>query len=119
MSKDKRDLSSMADLLRSGAVMLSLSCPACSAPIFKLKSGDLWCEKCRKKVVHNTDEQKTELESLTHLNNVESTCLSKIQEINTLIQDEEDPLKLERLAGTLQIFLENLEKILRLKNHTT
>ena len=109
----------MADLLRSGAVMSSLPCPVCSSPIFKLKNGDLWCEKCKKKAVYNTFEQKDASRSLTRLNNVESTCLSKIQEISTLIQEEEDPLKIERLAATLLIFLENLEKIIELKKHVS
>jgi len=41
----------MADLLRSGATLTDLSCPVCASPIFRLKSGDLWCAQCRKKVI--------------------------------------------------------------------
>ncbi|MGD2142812.1 MAG: Sjogren's syndrome/scleroderma autoantigen 1 family protein, partial [Candidatus Bathyarchaeota archaeon] len=43
-------MKSMAELLRSGATMLSRSCPECDSPLFKLKSGDIVCAKCQRRV---------------------------------------------------------------------
>ncbi len=41
----------MADLLRQGATLTDLSCPACASPLFRLKDGSLWCANDEKKVV--------------------------------------------------------------------
>ena len=41
----------MAELLRSGAKMLSQSCPECGSPLFQLKSGEIWCANCQRRVV--------------------------------------------------------------------
>ena len=41
----------MADLLRRGATLTDLSCPACASPLFRLKDQTLWCEKDQKKVI--------------------------------------------------------------------
>ena len=56
--KDK-DIKRMADLLRRGATLTDLSCPACASPLFRLKVQTLWCEKDQKKVIimKNEDEQ--------------------------------------------------------------
>ena len=56
--KDK-DIKRMADLLRKGATLTDLSCPACASPLFRLKDQTLWCEKDQKKVIvmKREDEQ--------------------------------------------------------------
>jgi len=105
-------LGSMADLLRSGATLTSLSCPACASPLFRLKNGDLWCGQCEKKVVVVKEgEQVEETRNLAALGTVESTLLAKIQEINARIEGANDADELQRLSAVMSGLLENLEKV--------
>jgi len=106
----------MADLLRQGATLTEYSCPACSSPIFKLKSGELWCAKCQKRVIvvkeGETPEEATKPIVMSQL---ESTVLAKIQEVEAKIKVEKDPAQLEKLSATMASLLENLEKIKKMK----
>ncbi|MEM2092006.1 MAG: Sjogren's syndrome/scleroderma autoantigen 1 family protein [Candidatus Bathyarchaeia archaeon] len=105
----------MADLLRSGATLTDLSCPACASPIFKLKSGELWCAQCQKKViVVKEEEEAKEIEILSALSQTETTILTKIWEINERLKAEEDPYEIQRLGSVISILLDNLEKIRRI-----
>jgi len=106
----------MADLLRQGATLTELSCPACASPIFKLQSGELWCAKCQKRViVVKEGETPEEATKPIVLSTLESTVLTKIQEVERKIKDEQDPVQLEKLSATLATLLENLERIKKMK----
>jgi UPF0148 protein len=112
--KDER-IKSMAELLRAGATMTDLSCPACSSPLFRLKNGDLWCAQCQKKVVVvKEDEQTEKVQTLTSLSTVESVLMTKILEINERIQEEKDLGELQKLSSVLTTLLDNLDKVKRL-----
>jgi len=103
----------MADLLRSGAKLTDLSCPVCSTPIFKFRSGELWCAKCQKKVVivkGGEEEQSFEHASRLLFGNLESTLLSKIRELNERISEEGDVERILKLGEALSVLLENLER---------
>lgn len=105
----------MADLLRSGATLTDLSCPVCSSPIFRLKSGDLWCAQCRKKViVVREGEEAEEIEALSTLSQAESTILMKIWEINEKLRIEDNPEEIQRLSALMSSLLDNLEKVRRI-----
>ena len=107
----------MADMLRQGATLTEHSCPACSSPLFKLRSGDLWCVQCQKRViVVKEGESSTEAASPVLLTSLESTILTKIQEIEREIKEERDPEKLQRLGTILSTMLENLERIRKMKS---
>ncbi len=101
----------MADLLRQGATLTDLSCPACASPLFRLKNGTLWCGRCEKKVVvvKNGDEQdKTSSATYSKL---EATLLAKVQDIQDKIQNTEDVEELQKLSLALSELLSNLEKV--------
>ena len=116
MSTNQKDLQNMADLLKQGATLTELSCPACSSPLFKLKSGELWCAKCQKRVlVIKEGETPEEATRSIMLSGVESTVLAKIREVQAKINEEKDPTQLEKLSTTLTSLLENLEKIKKMK----
>jgi len=116
LSKKSDNLEAMANLLRRGATLTEYSCPACASPIFKLKSGELWCAKCQKRViVVKEGETPEEATKPIVLSGLESTVLAKIQEIETKIKTETDPTQLEKLSATLATLLENLEKIKKMK----
>lgn len=106
----------MANLLRQGATLTEFSCPACASPLFRLASGELWCEQCRKRVIKVSEgENFAEATSPTLLTTLESTILTKIQEIEIKMKEEKDPEKLQKLGTTLTTLLENLEKVRKTK----
>jgi UPF0148 protein len=114
-TNEDKDIKKMADLLRQGATLTDLACPACASPLFKLKNGDLWCTKCEKKVVIVKEgEEPTKVTSSIAMGKVEITLLTKIQELQAKMQDEQDPEELRKLGITLSGLLENLEKVRRI-----
>jgi len=115
--KDATDLQTMADLLKQGATLTEHSCPACASPLFKLKTGELWCAKCQKRVIMVKEgETTTEATRPILLSTLESTVLTKIQDLEKKLKEETDPAQLEKLTTTLSSLLENLEKIRKMKH---
>jgi UPF0148 protein len=116
LSKESKDIKTMADMLRQGAALTELPCPACSSPLFKLRSGYLWCAKCQKRViVMKEGESSIGATSPMLLTSLESTILTKIEEIEGKLREEKDPERLQKLGALLSTLLENLEKIRRMK----
>jgi UPF0148 protein len=106
----------MADLLRQGATLTDLACPACSSPLFRLKSTDLWCAKCEKKVIV-VKEGEEPIKTTSHiiLDTMEATLLTKVQEIQNKMQHEKNVEELHKLGTALSELLENLERIKKVK----
>lgn len=116
MSKEPTDIQTMANLLKQGAALTDLSCPACASPLFKLRDGKLWCAKCRKQViVVKEGESPTEATRPLLLSRLESTLVTKIQEIEERIKDENDPEQLQKLTTILSSLLEDLDKVRKMK----
>jgi UPF0148 protein len=116
LSEKGKNIKVMADLLRQGATLTELSCPACSSPLFKMKSGDLWCVKCQKRViVMKEGESPLKVSSPVMLTSLESTILLKIREVERKIKEETDFEQLNRLGAILSTLLENLEKVRKIK----
>jgi len=113
---EEKHIKRMVDQLRQGSTLTDLACPACSSPLFKLKSGDLWCAKCEKKViVVKEGEEPTKITSHILMDTLEATLLTKVQEIQNKMQHEEKMEELQKLSTTLSELLENLEKIKKIK----
>ncbi len=116
MAKRSKDLKNMADLLRSGATLTDRVCPACSSPLFKLKSGDLWCAQCEKRViVVGEGTQPMEATSPLLMGTLEATILTKIQDVERRISEETDVEQLQKLNAVLSALLENLQRIRKMK----
>ena len=113
---ESKPLKSMADLLRRGATLTNLACPVCASPLFKLKSGELWCAKCQKQVIV-VKEGETPLQAAKPLvlTKLEATVIAKIEEVEERIKNETDTEKLQKLGAILSSLLDNLEKIRRIK----
>ena len=86
---ESRHIKRMADLLRQGATLTDLSCPACASPLFRLKDGMLWCAKCEKKVIVVKEGEEPEKASSIAYDNLETTLLVKVQDIQNKIQNTE------------------------------
>ncbi|MEM1766730.1 MAG: Sjogren's syndrome/scleroderma autoantigen 1 family protein [Candidatus Bathyarchaeia archaeon] len=115
-TEDREAVKRMAELLRQGFTLTELACPVCASPIFRMKNGDLWCEKCRKKVIVVRDEEElAKIRGAMALENLENILLSKIEDIQRRMQDETDVEKLQKLSTALSELLDSLEKIRKAK----
>jgi UPF0148 protein len=104
------DLEKMADWLRSGATMLTDSCPECSSPLFSVND-DIWCLKCNKKVIKAQEgEASTIIEKSILLEELEKNILTKLKDIQGRLSSEEDLEKIQQLGNLLLLLLELLEK---------
>ncbi len=105
----------MADMLKQGAVMLDLQCPACASPLFRLKSGEIWCVNCQKRVVI-VKEGEDVITAASHLllSSLEETLLRKLNELNKMMKEEDDLGRLVELSTLIARILDNLEKVRRI-----
>jgi len=105
----------MADLLRQGATLTDLSCPACASPLFRLKDGTLWCAKDEKKVIVVKEGEETRKASNAAYDKLEATLLAKVEDIQNKIQQTDNVEELQKLSTALSELLDNLEKIKKIK----
>jgi len=106
----------MAELLRQGAALTELACPACSSPLVRLKNGNLWCARDEKKVVVVKEgEEPPNVARSTAFDSLETTLMTKVQEIQQKMQQEKDVDQLQKLASTLSGLLDSLEKTRKAK----
>jgi UPF0148 protein len=114
---EDKPIKRMADLLRQGATLTDLSCPACASPLFRLKDGTLWCVKDEKKVVVVKEGEEPEKARSTAFDKLEATLLAKVEDIQNKIQQTENVEELHKLSTALSELLDNLEKIKKMKKH--
>jgi UPF0148 protein len=112
---EDKPIKRMANLLRQGATLTDLSCPACASPLFRLKDGTLWCAKDEKKVVVVKEGEEPEKESKTAYDKLEATLLAKVEDIRNKIQQTDNIEELQKLSTALSELLDNLEKIRKMK----
>ena len=110
----------MAELLRQGATLTDLSCPACAAPLFRLKDRTLWCANDEKKVVivkegEEPPKPTTAPQSNTAYDKLEATLMKKIEDIQVKIEKTEDIDELQKLTVALSELLNSVEKIKKMK----
>jgi len=103
-------------MLMEGAKLRQEACPACSSPLVQLKSGDLYCVNCEKKVVIVSNEsdiiEKASLPStLSNLENVASFLIE--QSINRLKGSTPASMNIE-LQNVL-LLLDIIKKVRELK----
>ena len=106
----------MADLLRQGLTLTELACPHCSSPLVRRKNGDLWCARCEKKVIvlkEGEDPQK--ITSFVILENLETALLTKAQELQKKVQNEETTEELLSLIRLISELMETIAKIRKVK----
>ncbi len=110
------DVKRMADLLKSGATMLSETCPECKSPLFKVKD-ELLCVRCnRPVVVIRATEDESKVIAAQALGKLEQTALMKVDEINSAIAVEKDPEEIERLRLSLSDWLTVIERVRKLRS---
>ncbi|MCW3988981.1 MAG: hypothetical protein NWE88_02770 [Candidatus Bathyarchaeota archaeon] len=105
------DMKGMADLLRSGATMLSRSCPECGTPLFQLKSGDIVCAKCQRRVVIVPEGEEATAEAGVRLESLETVIIEKLVKLGQTMSRESDPEALKSLSELMDSLLGNLERL--------
>ena len=106
----------MADLLRSGAVMLQVACPVCATPLFK-HGKDTFCAKCNRPVVIlKSAEEEVSFAGQQILDRLEQTVLEKIVEFDVAIKKERDLVPIREFGEAIKTYLSALEQIRRLKS---
>jgi UPF0148 protein len=112
---EDKPIKRMADLLRQGATLTDLSCPACASPLFRLKDGTLWCAKDEKKVIVVKEGEEPEKASNAAYDKLEAALLTKVEGIQNKIQQTENVEELQKLSTALSELLDNLDKIQKMK----
>jgi UPF0148 protein len=112
---EDKPIKRMADLLRQGATLTDLSCPACASPLFRLKDGTLWCANDEKKVIVVKEGEGPEKASNAAYDRLEATLLKKVEDIQKKIQQIENVEELQKLSSALSELLSNLEKVQKMK----
>ena len=118
----KEDAKIMADLLKSGHKMLSISCPICNNPIFQKKSGTAFCPICNRKVllVENPAKIKSEEKKPTKSKNSEleeiksvilPVLLNKVQWIAQKLESESQLSVIEEYLDLSSKLLSLVEKV--------
>jgi UPF0148 protein len=109
------DVKRMAELLKSGATMLSDVCPECGSPLFRIK-GEVFCAKCNKPVVYARATGPQATVSPSHLlDSLEQTVVAKLNEANEFLKSEKDPQKLASYSNLVFGWLSTLEKLRTVK----
>jgi len=109
------DVKRMAELLKSGATMLSDICPECGSPLFRIK-GEVFCAKCNKPVVYARATGPQATVSPSHLlDSLEQTVVTKLNEANEFLKSEKDPEKLASYSNLVFGWLSTLEKLRAVK----
>lgn len=105
------DMKGMADLLREGATMLSRSCPECGTPLFQLKSGDIVCASCKRRVVIVPEGEEATAEAGVRLESVEKVIVEKLVTLGEAMSQESDPEALRAHSELMDSLLGNLERL--------
>jgi UPF0148 protein len=112
MSERKDHTRIMAEYLKAGATMLSLTCPVegCGLPLFKLRTGEIVCVAHGKVLLVRSDEEVKEIREritmISVLDKLEEKTLNIIRE-----QSEGEDVDPREIIGWLEV----LERIRRLK----
>ena len=113
---EKEYIRKMAELLKAGATMLSMTCPVDKVPLFKLRSGEVICPVCgtRFYIVKDEAERVAATASIT-LESLERTVVSKIVQLNDSLRTLNADMVSKDMLESLKLWLEILEKIRSLR----
>ena len=119
----KENAKIMADLLKSGHKMLSLSCPICNNPIFQKKNGIAFCAICNRKVLlidtpenKNIEDKKPILINNTELDDIKGIFLpTLIEKLHWVVQKLEKENQLSIINDYLELTIKLLDLVEKFK----
>ena len=99
----------MADMLRKGAKMLSTNCPECGAPLFQLKTGEIFCPR-EKREVKLVKEGGT-LENAKQEASLEKTLQDKLALLQQRLDAASELAEIRDLTETITALLDALARL--------
>ena len=112
----QKALKRMAELLRSGAIMLEETCPICGLPLFKLKSGEIVCPIHGPVKVVSSEAEAISAVTESVLNTLEKIITQKLSRIiNEITQGDKDLLDTVKELQELLDLMEKIRKVRSLK----
>ncbi len=117
--KEKQEqamLRRMADMLRTGATMLTETCPECKVPLFRLKTGEVICPSCNRRVYIVKEGEEVKVMGSFVMAELERTLYSKLRDLDMALRGEKDPDKMYELSRAIIACLEALERIRKLQS---
>ncbi len=101
----------MANLLRKGATMLQETCPIHNVPLFKLKTGEIVCPACGKRVIILKEgEEHKEVQVRTALG-MEQVLFEKLRYLTYMLSEEKEPEKIREILVAINECLTVLERL--------
>lgn len=109
-----QNMREMAEMLRKGAKMLSMSCPECGNPLFQMKSGEVICPRCKREVrILKEGEDATQV---TRNDSLEMTLARKLTAVQGQLDAEQDAARIRELTETLIVLLDAIHRLKGEKN---
>ncbi len=105
----------MSELLRAGAVMLSESCPICSLPLFKLRSGEVICPTHGRVQIVKSDDEVLSITTTASLDGLERVAVNAINKLRMELEGGNSELGDLNVIRALDAWLNVLERVRRLK----
>ena len=99
----------MADMLRQGAKMLSTACPECGAPLFQLKTGEIFCPR-EKREVRLVREGETP-ERAKQDASLDKTLQAKLNLLQQRLDAASEPVEIRELTETITTLLDALDRL--------
>jgi len=106
--KDDKDLvREMAVLLKSGAAMLDYLCPDCNVPLFKLKTGEIICPKCKRRfVIVSGEEEEFKVRGDLIIKEVERAAIEQLHRFSRQLSSASTPHDAVEVSNVLLSLLE-------------
>jgi len=112
---EEKLIKKMAELLKDGSTMLDKSCPVCNTPLFQLKTGEIICPKCNKRVfIVSSEAEEARVFSELAVSGLERTIAAKLNELDSRLRYVDDLEELRLITAILIGLLDALEKIRKL-----
>lgn len=105
----EQGMKEMAELLRQGAKMLSTTCPECGAPLFQLKTGEMFCPR-EKREVKLAKEGETP-EKAKQDASLDKTLQAKLSLLQQRLEVASEPAEIRELTETIITLLDALARL--------
>ena len=109
-----QNMHEMAEMLRKGAKMLSMSCPECGNPLFQMKSGEVICPRCKREV--RILKEGEDVTQATRNDSLEITLTRKLTAVQGQLDAEQDADRIRELTETLIVLLDAINRLKGEKN---
>lgn len=114
MAHDRGEaLRKMTELLRTGAVMLDLTCPICGLPLFRLKSGEIVCPIHGRVHVVSSEEEARRVRVDAVIEELEELAATRLSSLMRDILTSGDE---ESLLSIISKWLDIIEKCRRIRS---